>query len=83
MPTSFTVTAPGLAKPAPEPAPGTDGSLESLMRSMGLDPAVAQSTPATEPTPPKPEPAQTFPKVGRNDPCPCGSGKKYKNCHGR
>jgi preprotein translocase subunit SecA len=30
---------------------------------------------------------QTFvhdqPKVGRNDPCPCGSGKKYKKCHGR
>ena len=25
----------------------------------------------------------TSPKVGRNDPCPCGSGKKYKNCHGR
>jgi hypothetical protein len=24
-----------------------------------------------------------FEKVGRNDPCPCGSGKKYKNCHGR
>jgi preprotein translocase subunit SecA len=23
------------------------------------------------------------PKVGRNDPCPCGSGKKYKKCHGR
>jgi len=23
------------------------------------------------------------PKVGRNDPCPCGSGKKYKQCHGR
>jgi len=23
------------------------------------------------------------PKVGRNDPCPCGSGKKYKSCHGR
>ncbi|MBP5709988.1 MAG: SEC-C domain-containing protein, partial [Bacteroidales bacterium] len=22
-------------------------------------------------------------RVGRNDPCPCGSGKKYKNCHGR
>jgi uncharacterized protein YecA (UPF0149 family) len=22
------------------------------------------------------------PKVGRNDPCPCGSGKKYKRCHG-
>ncbi len=26
---------------------------------------------------------QTEPKVGRNDPCPCGSGKKYKKCHGR
>ncbi|MFP4438669.1 MAG: SEC-C metal-binding domain-containing protein [Chloroflexaceae bacterium] len=24
-----------------------------------------------------------LPKVGRNDPCPCGSGKKYKHCHGR
>jgi preprotein translocase subunit SecA len=23
------------------------------------------------------------PKVGRNDPCPCGSGRKYKKCHGR
>jgi preprotein translocase subunit SecA len=22
------------------------------------------------------------PKIGRNDPCPCGSGKKYKKCHG-
>ncbi|GHO87818.1 preprotein translocase subunit SecA [Dictyobacter formicarum] len=26
--------------------------------------------------------ANGFPKVGRNDPCPCGSGKKYKKCHG-
>ncbi len=26
---------------------------------------------------------RSTPKVGRNDPCPCGSGKKYKNCHGR
>ena len=29
------------------------------------------------------EPVKVGPKVGRNDPCPCGSGKKYKNCHGR
>ncbi len=28
-------------------------------------------------------PAQTAQKVGRNQPCPCGSGKKYKMCHGR
>jgi len=27
--------------------------------------------------------ASLYEKVGRNDPCPCGSGKKYKNCHGR
>jgi len=27
-------------------------------------------------------PAKAAPKVGRNDPCPCGSGKKYKKCHG-
>ena len=26
---------------------------------------------------------QSVPRVGRNDPCPCGSGKKYKQCHGR
>ncbi len=27
--------------------------------------------------------ADAWPKVGRNDPCPCGSGKKYKHCHGK
>ena len=30
----------------------------------------------------KPAPVHVEKKVGRNDPCPCGSGKKYKNCHG-
>ena len=29
------------------------------------------------------QPVVAEPKVGRNDPCPCGSGKKYKKCHGR
>ena len=29
------------------------------------------------------KPLPTGPKVGRNDPCPCGSGKKYKFCHGK
>ncbi len=32
---------------------------------------------------PKPQPVHVEKKVGRNDPCPCGSGKKYKNCCGR
>lgn len=31
----------------------------------------------------KPQPVQVADKVGRNDPCPCGSGKKYKHCHGK
>ena len=31
----------------------------------------------------KPKPAKAAPRVGRNDPCPCGSGKKYKKCCGR
>jgi len=30
----------------------------------------------------KPQPVRVGEKVGRNDPCPCGSGKKYKQCHG-
>jgi preprotein translocase subunit SecA len=27
--------------------------------------------------------AGAVPRVGRNEPCPCGSGKKYKHCHGK
>ena len=30
----------------------------------------------------KTQPIRVENKIGRNDPCPCGSGKKYKNCHG-
>lgn len=36
------------------------------------------STPAV-----KQEPIRVEPKIGRNDPCPCGSGKKFKQCHGK
>lgn len=39
---------------------------------------------ATNAEPVKQDPIRnTGPKVGRNDPCPCGSGKKYKQCHGK
>jgi len=31
----------------------------------------------------RPQPIKAGPRIGRNDPCPCGSGKKFKNCHGR
>ncbi|WP_416885905.1 SEC-C metal-binding domain-containing protein, partial [Marinospirillum sp.] len=47
----------------------------------------AESTSATAGTPQEGGASQPFkrndPKVGRNDPCPCGSGKKYKQCHGQ
>ncbi|MEA3317183.1 MAG: preprotein translocase subunit SecA, partial [Bacteroidota bacterium] len=38
---------------------------------------------ADEQKKPSVQPIRKEKKVGRNDPCPCGSGKKYKNCHGR
>ena len=43
--------------------------------------AVAPAADAPPPAAPKPI-TRAQPKVGRNDPCPCGSGKKYKQCHG-
>ncbi|WOJ94945.1 preprotein translocase subunit SecA [Congregibacter variabilis] len=46
---------------------------------MAADPAesqVAEKAEAAQPI------TRSTPKVGRNDPCPCGSGKKYKQCHG-
>ncbi len=36
-----------------------------------------------DPSSVKQEPVKVGPKIGRNDPCPCGSGKKFKACHGR
>ncbi|MDR1644238.1 MAG: preprotein translocase subunit SecA [Tannerellaceae bacterium] len=40
--------------------------------------------PPMGPQPPQPQmPIRAEKRVGRNDPCPCGSGKKYKNCHGK
>jgi len=55
------------------PAPAADGKKASDMVSEA----------ANDLSKPKPKPKQTGPKVGRNDPCPCGSGKKYKQCCGK
>ncbi|MEO8277876.1 MAG: preprotein translocase subunit SecA, partial [Thermoanaerobaculia bacterium] len=38
--------------------------------------------PGRPPAAPAPQPIRVEDKTGRNDPCPCGSGKKYKKCHG-
>ncbi|MGA9333206.1 MAG: preprotein translocase subunit SecA [Rudaea sp.] len=46
---------------------------------------IAQGDSADEPMPQSPQAPVTRdqPKIGRNDPCPCGSGRKYKQCHGK
>ncbi len=49
--------------------------------SEGYDEAIANS--AANQRPPVTQPITAEKKVGRNDPCPCGSGKKYKQCHGK
>ena len=45
----------------------------------------ANGNPGDVPSTPerKPQPLRVGPQIGRNDPCPCGSGKKFKQCHGR
>ena len=45
-------------------------------------PAGASEQPQPARPPEKVRPVHVEQKIGRNDPCPCGSGKKYKNCHG-
>jgi preprotein translocase subunit SecA len=69
--------APAAPPPAPAPAPRFETS--TMVTSSG--PAEA---PAPEPEIqlPKVTIRREVPKVGRNEPCPCGSGKKFKNCHG-
>ncbi len=47
------------------------------------DVSSANAAPDSDSSPAQPQPVtRSQPKVGRNDPCPCGSGKKYKQCHG-
>jgi preprotein translocase subunit SecA len=63
----------GAAAPS---APGPDGKRASDVVSEAAAAAEAQSKARAKPV-------RTGPKVGRNDPCPCGSGKKYKQCCGK
>ena len=46
-------------------------------------PGAPAATPQVVATPRLVAPVRAMPRVGRNDPCPCGSGKKYKQCHMR
>jgi preprotein translocase subunit SecA len=56
----------------------TDMSKLKVGRDEGMEQARNQRTSEVERT----QPVKVEKKVGRNDLCPCGSGKKYKNCHG-
>lgn len=60
--------------------PTTDQrGIRTSRESMESRPETSANGPAKE----KPQPVRVENKIGRNDPCPCGSGKKYKNCHGK
>ncbi len=73
------------------PEPTTDmsnmRSNKAQIDAAGQDYAADENDYYTEPTEQTPQPKRApvvaGPKIGRNDDCPCGSGKKYKNCHGK
>ena len=65
-------------RPQHQPSP-----LNPIADALSPRPAPASSQPVVEQEPPRleiPSQRRELPKVGRNDPCPCGSGKKFKNC---
>jgi preprotein translocase subunit SecA len=62
----------GVARAAREQAENAAG--ERIISGSGSEPTEAAE---------KPRPIRVEKKVGRNEPCPCGSGKKYKHCHGK
>jgi preprotein translocase subunit SecA len=51
--------------------------------TRALEPNGASDTSFDDALAARPQPVRDPAKVGRNDPCPCGSGKKFKNCCGR
>jgi preprotein translocase subunit SecA len=62
-----------------EPTPGSSEGAAEPGRSSKAGEVVSEAMDAME----KAKPKRTGPKVGRNDPCPCGSGKKFKQCCGK
>ena len=80
------------AAPAPKPQPKVERAMPEKKEDYskyqtsrenlpgeGANRAAARGASPRQPV----MPAKAGPKINRNDPCPCGSGKKYKNCHGR
>lgn len=76
------------APPMPMDAPPVQHTDMSQMRVNKVDPEDEYYVDPLEAQAPQQEvvkrtPVQVGPKIGRNDACPCGSGKKFKNCHGK
>ncbi len=71
--------APLPAPPAPEPV-GADDLFAAPLRRVLSPPPVGPAVNSS--LGPVGRATAAVPEVGRNDPCPCGSGKKYKKCHG-
>jgi preprotein translocase subunit SecA len=63
------------------PHPAGRGAQTSVLNRQTARSAAAGERPEARPR--QAQVQRSVPKVGRNDPCPCGSGKKYKYCHGR
>jgi preprotein translocase subunit SecA len=58
--------------------------IEEAGEDYGVSQRDRYTSTSTAPPPVKQNPIRNLdPKIGRNDPCPCGSGKKYKQCHGK
>jgi len=69
--------------PAPAALAPPPSAEVSTMMTTGGSSSVAQAEPEQEIILPTVTIRREAPKVGRNDPCPCGSGKKFKQCHGK
>ena len=94
MPSNVSVSGQGAPAPAPQaPAPEVRKAMPERPNDYSQYTASKEGLPGENANrqamanagggPRKVQPAKAAPKVGRNDPCPCGSGKKFKNCHGR
>jgi preprotein translocase subunit SecA len=69
-----------ISMPTRQPSTTIDALEKEFQRKKQRELAVASRAGAGESS--EPSQRHTGEKVGRNDPCPCGSGKKYKKCHG-
>jgi len=71
------------ANPAPPKALVTPKGSNQSTTASKADYRVTTNSTAMQNPAPTASPVRVGPKIGRNDPCPCGSGRKFKSCHGK